>query len=244
MSEDETVERKPGKLRLQPKGTLGLKKTVDAGQVQQKFTRGRTKTVTVEVKKTRAPSRDSGNQEAAGGLSETEKAARLKALQALQSGASRPAAPPAPPPRPRPAPKPVAVEQSEPEADEAEAVTATAADSEVVQEPTQVEVPEKPPEPELSPEERELLELKRAEEEEREKLAAAQREAAERAQATAPSRRPEGRRSGGKVKVAVLVLRLAVLVLLVQVAVALRPLVADKIVHLLVAKATLIRSFL
>ena len=203
MSEDETVERKPGKLRLQPKGTLGLKKTVDAGQVQQKFTRGRTKTVTVEVKKTRAPSRDSGNQEAAGGLSETEKAARLKALQALQSGASRPVAPPAPPPRPRPAPKPVAVEQSEPEADEAdeaEAVMATAADSGVVQEPTQVEVPEPapPPEPELSPEERELLELKRAEEEEREKLAAAQREAAERAQATAPSRRPEGRRSGGQ----------------------------------------------
>ena len=56
---------------------------------------------------------------------------------------------------------------------------------------------------------------------------------------------------GGKVKVVVLVLRLAVLVLclavlvlLVQVAVALRPLVADKIVHLLVAKATLTRSFL
>ena len=46
-----------------------------------------------------------------------------------------------------------------------------------------------------------------------------------------------------KVKVAVLVLRLAVLVLLVQVAVALRPPVADKIVHLLVAKATLTRSF-
>jgi len=206
MSEDETVERKPGKLRLQPKGTLGLKKTVDAGQVQQKFTRGRTKTVTVEVKKTRAPSRDSGNQEAAGGLSEAEKAARLKALQALQSGASRPAAPPAPPPRPRPAPKPVAVEQSEPEADEAEAVMATADDSGVVQEPMQVEVPElspppepeKPPEPELTPEERELLELKRAEEEEREKLATAQREAAEQAQATAPSRRPEGRRSGGQ----------------------------------------------
>jgi hypothetical protein len=48
---------------------------------------------------------------------------------------------------------------------------------------------------------------------------------------------------GGKVKVAVLVLRLAVLVLLVQVVVAPRPLVADKIVHLLVAKATLTRSF-
>ena len=129
MSEDETVERKPGKLRLQPKGTLGLKKTVDAGQVQQKFTRGRTKTVTVEVKKTRAPSRDSGNQEAAGGLSEAEKAARLKALQALQSGGSRPAAPPAPPPRPRPARKPVAVEQPE---SEAEAITATADDIGVV----------------------------------------------------------------------------------------------------------------
>ena len=49
---------------------------------------------------------------------------------------------------------------------------------------------------------------------------------------------------GGKVKVAVLVLRLAVLVLLVQVAVVRHPPVADKIVHLLVAKATLILSFL
>jgi hypothetical protein len=46
------------------------------------------------------------------------------------------------------------------------------------------------------------------------------------------------------VKVAVLVLRLAVLVLLVQVAVVRHPPVADKIVHLLVAKATLILSFL
>jgi len=49
---------------------------------------------------------------------------------------------------------------------------------------------------------------------------------------------------GGKVKVAVLVLRLAVLVLLVQVAVVRHPPVADKIVHLLVAKATLTLSFL
>jgi hypothetical protein len=50
---------------------------------------------------------------------------------------------------------------------------------------------------------------------------------------------------GGKVKVVVLVLLVQVAVAqLVQVAVALRPLVADKIVHLLVAKATLTRSFL
>jgi len=49
---------------------------------------------------------------------------------------------------------------------------------------------------------------------------------------------------GGKVKVAVLVLRLVVLVLLVQVAVVRYPPVVDKIAHLLVAKATLTRSFL
>jgi translation initiation factor IF-2 len=199
MSEDETVERKSGKLRLQPKGTLGLKKTVDAGQVQQKFTRGRTKTVTVEVKKTRAPAREASNQEASGGLSETEKAARLKALQALQAGAPRPAAPPAPPPRvrPEPKPKPVAVEQSETE--NLASGSSTDASSNAIQadEQTQVDVPAPLPEPELSPEERELLDLKRAEEEEREKLAVAQREAAERAQATPPSRRPEGRRPGG-----------------------------------------------
>jgi hypothetical protein len=47
-----------------------------------------------------------------------------------------------------------------------------------------------------------------------------------------------------KEKVAVLVLRLVVLVLLVQVVVVRRPPVADKIVHLLVAKVTLTRSFL
>ena len=196
MSEDETVERKSGKLRLQPKGTLGLKKTVDAGQVQQKFTRGRTKTVTVEVKKTRAPTREASNQEAAGGLSETEKAARLKALQALQAGAPRPAAPPAPPPR-VPKPKPVVVEQSEGEILSPESSADASSDAVQAEDKTQVEVPAPPPEPELSPEERELLELKRAEEEEREKLAASQREAAERAQATPPSRRPDGRRPGG-----------------------------------------------
>jgi translation initiation factor IF-2 len=198
MSEDETVERKSGKLRLQPKGTLGLKKTVDAGQVQQKFTRGRTKTVTVEVKKTRAPSREASNQEASGGLSETEKAARLKALQALQSGAARPAAPPAPPPRvrPEPKPKPLAVEQSEAEGLAPGSSADASLDANQAEDKTQLDATAPPPEPELSPEERELLELKRAEEEEREKQAIAQREAAERAQATPPSRRPEGRRSG------------------------------------------------
>ena len=105
MSDEDTAERKPGKLRLAPKGKLELKKTVGAGNVRQSFPRGRSKTVTVEVKKTRAVG--SGGAGAPGGLSEVEKAARLKALQASQSGASALAPPPAPPPRPRPAPKPV-----------------------------------------------------------------------------------------------------------------------------------------
>ena len=41
MSDDDTTERKPGKLRLQPKGKLELKKTVGAANVRQTFPRGR-----------------------------------------------------------------------------------------------------------------------------------------------------------------------------------------------------------
>jgi translation initiation factor IF-2 len=231
MSDEDTAERKPGKLRLAPKGKLELKKTVGAGNVRQSFPRGRSKTVTVEVKKTRAVG-SGGAGSAAGGLSEAEKAARLKALQASQSGASALAPPPAPPPRPRPAPKPVAetpppVEEASVEVvvatpeveaetaapalpapvDDAPITTGTLVAKPVVIEPEPEPEPEpvvagaepepepvKPPEPELTAEERELLELKRANEEENEKQAAARRLAEARAEAAAPRRRPEDTR--------------------------------------------------
>jgi len=42
-----------GKLTLNRPGRLELKKTVETGQVRQSFSHGRTKSVTVEVRKTR-----------------------------------------------------------------------------------------------------------------------------------------------------------------------------------------------
>src|SRR5262245_42697889 len=47
----ETPTRKP--LKLSSSGKLELKKTIDGGQVKQSFPHGRTKTVSVEVKKKR-----------------------------------------------------------------------------------------------------------------------------------------------------------------------------------------------
>lgn len=243
MSEDETVERKPGKLRLTPKGgKLELKKTVGAGNVRQSFPRGRSKTVTVEVKKTRAVNPDG---QAGGSLSDAERAARLKALQAVQINPAA-SAPPSPPPRaPAPAAETPASEpdrggpseaelaaQAEAEALErgvvepeapAEPVAETPqeatqeapadppADAPVVAEeiaapaepvaeapaepePAPVEASTKveaePAQKELTPEERELLELRRAEQEEVDKQTAARRAAEARAEAAAPRRRP------------------------------------------------------
>src|SRR5262245_38422760 len=51
---DETKDaRSESKLRLAPRGKLELKKTVETGQVRQSFSHGRSKTVTVEVKRKR-----------------------------------------------------------------------------------------------------------------------------------------------------------------------------------------------
>ena len=213
---DETTERKPGKLRLG--GKLGskpeAKKTVSVGKVQQSFSRGRSKTVTVEVKRPRAGSGDrSGGGGQAGAQSDIEREKRLRAIQALKSGESAVAAPPPVPPRPvRAAPvvKPVeaAPVVEEAPAVEAEAVDADAAAPTVEATPTpEVEAtpeaealppapePEPEPEPELSQEEREMLALKQAEAVEREKIDAARREAEARAEAAAPRRRPETERA-------------------------------------------------
>lgn len=77
--------------------TLSLTKTVEGGQVKQNFSRGKSKTVTVEVKKTRTFSRNSGGKMEAvdrpgaavqRGLSQAEREARIKALKAKEAGTS------------------------------------------------------------------------------------------------------------------------------------------------------------
>ena len=59
-NETETASKKP--LKLSRPGKLELKKTVDAGQVRQSFPHGRSKTVTVEVKKKRTYARGAGDK--------------------------------------------------------------------------------------------------------------------------------------------------------------------------------------
>ena len=57
----ETKEQKKGnKLGLSRPGKLELKKTVETGQVRQSFSHGRSKMVTVEVRKKRTYALDSG----------------------------------------------------------------------------------------------------------------------------------------------------------------------------------------
>ena len=57
---NENDAKKP--LSISRPGKLELKKTVATGQVRQSFSHGRSKTVTVEVKKKRTFARDSGGQ--------------------------------------------------------------------------------------------------------------------------------------------------------------------------------------
>jgi len=88
MSSDSDSKTQDGKLTLRRPGTLELTKTVDAGQVRQSFSHGRTKSVAVERKQKRSVRREderSGDGrygvEAPQGLSETERRRRLEALQ-------------------------------------------------------------------------------------------------------------------------------------------------------------------
>ena len=112
----ETKERKKGsKLELSKPGKLELKKTVATGQVRQNFSHGRSRMVTVEVRKKRTFARDAGGHMAevpeaaeaeveakapdtdvspvagtapepvaAGTLTDEEKAARARALEAAK----------------------------------------------------------------------------------------------------------------------------------------------------------------
>ena len=105
----ESGDRDSGKLSLSRPGKLELKKRVGAGKVRQSFSHGRSKQVTVEVKRKRTiiterPGKDA--QQRTGGLSSEERAARVKALQSRPKAPSAPAAAPAaPPPAPPPAPQ-------------------------------------------------------------------------------------------------------------------------------------------
>lgn len=67
---------------------LQLTKTVEAGKVQQNFSRGRSKTVTVEVKKTRTFTRSEGNlaeDNQDSKLTEDERQARLRAIESAKT---------------------------------------------------------------------------------------------------------------------------------------------------------------
>jgi translation initiation factor IF-2 len=73
MSESKTQENK---LSLNKPGRLELKKTVETGQVQQSFSHGRTKAVTVEVKRKRTFERGTG-----GGMQEVKANTEAQALK-------------------------------------------------------------------------------------------------------------------------------------------------------------------
>lgn len=105
MSESKTQENK---LSLNKPGRLELKKTVETGQVRQSFSHGRTKAVTVEVKRKRtfergtsgsmqevtskaggAPLRAGSGAASQGRLTEDERASRLRALHGAAEDAER-----------------------------------------------------------------------------------------------------------------------------------------------------------
>ncbi len=91
---DKTDDSKKETLRVSRPKTLSLTKTVEGGKVKQNFSRGKSKTVTVEVKKTRTFSRGAAGSMVADkpvprgprGLSQAEQEARLKALQKKDEG--------------------------------------------------------------------------------------------------------------------------------------------------------------
>ena len=87
----DSTNNKKDALKLSSPNTLSLTKTVESGKVKQNFQRGRSKTVTVEVKRTRSFARsgtgmvevDRGASEATKQrmLNQAEREARLRALQ-------------------------------------------------------------------------------------------------------------------------------------------------------------------
>ncbi len=104
-TEQDTQKEGKGTLKMASPGKLSLTKTVESGKVQQKFTHGRSKNVTVEVRKTRTFATGStgsmvevkqhgGGRNAGdmGGrmLTEEERQARMRALQTASEAPKAP----------------------------------------------------------------------------------------------------------------------------------------------------------
>ena len=87
-SEDGAGDKKP--LSLKRPGRLELRKTVDAGQVRQSFSHGRSKAVTVEVKRKRTFKPGQGDA-----MTEVKAAARVTAEAAIPAPAATPVPAPA-----------------------------------------------------------------------------------------------------------------------------------------------------
>jgi translation initiation factor IF-2 len=85
MSDTENNNKKDA-LKLSSPSTLSLTKTLEAGKVKQNFQRGRSKTVTVEVKKTRTFARSGGQ---AGGMVEVDRGASEATKQRMLNQAER-----------------------------------------------------------------------------------------------------------------------------------------------------------
>ncbi len=171
---NDSGDRDGGKLSLSRPGKLELKKRVGAGKVRQSFSHGRSKQVTVEVKRKRTiitekPGKDGGPK---GGLSSEERAARIRALK------SRPKVD---------------------EAAEAE-VAEAAAEPEVVEAPPAPEPPQSPEERRAAQRAQELAELKAANAEERrkrEEIEARRREEEEKKREAEEARRQTARPADG-----------------------------------------------
>ena len=93
MSDSKDQERKPQPLKLSSPGKLELKKTVETGQVRQSFSHGRSKVVTVEVRKKRtfAPGASGAMHEVrdeAHDAAEAELAKAVAVVQAAQQAVS------------------------------------------------------------------------------------------------------------------------------------------------------------
>ena len=136
MSDTEESKDKKKSLSLSGGTRLELKKTVSSGQVRQSFSHGRSKAVTVEVRKKRTIKRDSGKSKD-------------------EAVAKAPAQTPAPEVE-TPAPEPEVVETPvaaapEPAVVEPEPVEAPAAEAPAVEEPV-AEIPAAEPEPAPEPE--------------------------------------------------------------------------------------------
>ncbi|MCY4318249.1 MAG: translation initiation factor IF-2 [Alphaproteobacteria bacterium] len=171
-------ERDSGKLSLSRPGKLELKKRVGAGKVRQSFSHGRSKQVTVEVKRKRTiitekPGKDASQK--ADGLSSEERAARARALQARPKSQPAPAAAPEPVLETSPLPQ----ESKSPEAVRAEQRARELAELKAAD----VEEQRK----------QEAIDARRQEEEEKKRAAEeARREASRRAEPSRGERQPAG----------------------------------------------------